>query len=176
MISESVRQQCLVDELQLGQGLNHALQQGHRAEFSLLLSLLSPDVQDQAWVRDPPQPEISSVDWRRRFTLPPAKPLEADAASQERAVVLAEQLAAGGIAAVRLQEYMQPEPLSLKQYLIPEPVWNNLPPLVQAKYQRHKAGEELIRSEPSAASAAMLDSIADAEHYPELKVRYFHAA
>ncbi len=176
MISESVRQQCLVDELQLGQGLNHALQQGHRAEFSLLLAMLSPDVQDQAWVHDEPQLEMATEEWRRRFTLPPIKPLEASVTSQERAVVLAEQLAAGGMAAVRLQECMQPEPLSLKQYLIPEPVWRNLPPLAQAKYQSHKAGEVLEYSEPSAAPAAILDSIADAGHYPELKVRYFAAA
>ena len=46
MLEADIRQVYLVDELQLGQRLNQALQGGHQAEFALLLSMLSPDVTD----------------------------------------------------------------------------------------------------------------------------------
>ena len=46
MIPQTLREHYLVDELQLGQTLNQAISQGRRSEFSLLLAMLSPDVED----------------------------------------------------------------------------------------------------------------------------------
>jgi len=53
MIPQTLREHYLVDELQLGQTLNQAISQGRRSEFSLLLAMLSADVEDQPWVADP---------------------------------------------------------------------------------------------------------------------------
>ncbi len=53
MISKTLRQVGLFDELQFGSALNVALQQGRSSDFALMLSLLPVDIMDQAWVSDP---------------------------------------------------------------------------------------------------------------------------
>ena len=62
MIPQTLREHYLVDELQLGQTLNQAISQGRRSEFSLLLAMLSPDVEDQPWVADAPAIEAATND------------------------------------------------------------------------------------------------------------------
>ena len=46
MLSEKLRESVLVDELQLGNRLNESVSSGDRADFQLLLSMLSSDVCD----------------------------------------------------------------------------------------------------------------------------------
>lgn len=174
MISEALRQHCLVDELQLEQRLNRSLQQGERADFALLLAMLSPDVQDQAWVSDAEVPEVAPIDWRERFALPPARPLEADAVATERAESLGQLLEEGGIAAVHLQNCMRAEPLVLKQYQISDLVWNNLSPLTQEKFRMQQAGETITRHPASSRPADMLEIIDNT--MPDLTTRFFDAA
>ena len=174
MLTDTLRAHLLVDELQLEQRLNRSLQQGERADFALLLAMLSPDVQDQAWVSDAEVPEVAPIDWRERFALPPARPLEADAVATERAESLGQLLEEGGIAAVHLQNCMRAEPLVLKQYQISDLVWNNLSPLTQEKFRMQQAGETISRHPAAAKPADMLDIIDNP--MPDLDVHFFAAA
>ena len=174
MISDALRQHCLIDELQLEQRLNRSLQQGQQADFALLLAMLSPDVQDQAWVSDPELPDVADVNWRQRFALPPAQPLEADELTLARAEALGDLLGEGGMAAVHLQNCMQAEPLVLKQYQLSDLVWNNLSPLTQEKYRMQQAGETISRHPATAKPADMLDIIDNP--MPDLDVHFFDAA
>ena len=164
MISQTLREHFLVDELQLGQTLNQAISQGHRSEFSLLLAMLSPDVEDQPWVADQLVTASDPVDWRRKFELPKARPLAADAASHQRAVSVGGFVASGGLVAAPLLDCLPP-------------VGENISPLTQRKYQLAREGEQ-VAHDPLAnlPPAAMLDSIEGASTLPELTVRYFAAA
>ncbi len=175
MTPHALREHYLVDELQLGQTLNQAISQGRRSEFSLLLAMLSPDVEDQPWVADAIPVDSASIDWRRRFELPQAKPVEAHVRSADRALAMAAQLTQGGMASVRLLECLEPEPLTLKQFQFDAEVWNNLSPLAQEKHRFYVQGEQLRHEPMQDEPAAMLDTIHDSCAIPELKVRYFDA-
>lgn len=70
MLTHEIRNQLLVDELQLGNRLNQDIQTSDHADFALLLAMLSHDVTDN--------PEFSSSesklkedDLRKKFNLLP---------------------------------------------------------------------------------------------------------
>ncbi len=165
MLEASVRSLYLVDELQLGQRLNEALQQGHQAEFALLLSLLSPDVTDFPEVADKKPQLNENNELRARFSLPPAQAHYAEPEDFSRADELTDLFAKGGERAVFLAQCLKPEPLvPLKQDLAPE-VLTDLPPLLQEKTRRRFAGESLKREAlpGSVGGFAILGEIADSQ-------------
>ena len=177
MISHTLRDQLLIDELQLGQSLNQAVHDGRRGDFGLLLSMLSPDVEDQPWVADALPSATEATDWRRRFELPRARPLQADALSAERAVAITASVQHGDLTTARLLDCLGPEPLLRQQYALDPLVWENMSPLIQQKYQLAREGATVLR-DPLAQlpPAAMLDTISAAVAQPDLTVRYFAAA
>ncbi|WP_409420535.1 VC2046/SO_2500 family protein [Pseudaeromonas sp. ZJS20] len=163
MLTETIRRHCLVDELQLGQDLNQALQGQRQADFALLLAMLSSDVQDQAWVADPPLPEAADDHWRDHFGLPAQRPLAAHDGSAAHALAMAEQLAEGGAAAVRLYDALCPEALVPGQFALGHGVWDNLTPLSRHKHGLARRGELLAHVPLQAPPSAMLDAIHDAD-------------
>lgn len=163
MLTDTLRRHCLVDELQLGQDLNQALQGQRQADFALMLAMLSPDVQDQAWVSDPPLPEVADDHWRDHFGLPAQRPLAAHDGSMTQALTMAAQLAEGGGAAVRLFDALRPEALVPAQFALGQGVWDNLPPLTRHKHELARRGELLAHEPLHAPPGAMLDAIHDAE-------------
>ena len=177
MIPQTLREHYLVDELQLGQTLNQAISQGRRSEFSLLLAMLSADVEEQPWVADAPPIETGAIDWRRRFELPKARPLAAEPTSHARAMRVSELVAGGSLLSAHLLDCLEPEPLVREQYELDPLVWENMAPLTQRKYQLAREGESLSH-DPLAnlPPAAMLESIEGAGTIPDLTVRYFEAA
>lgn len=167
MLSREIRDLYLVDELQLHGRLNEALQEGSRAEFSLLLAMLSTDVTDQPVFKDPEKSlEKNTEDLRARFGLGPGVSLYAKNPDDfERAQALTECFAAAGARAVNLQQCLHPDPLTpFKQDLAPDVV-NDLPPLAQEKVRLHFAGEKVVH-EPllgSEGGFAVLGEIRDAQ-------------
>ena len=67
MIADTLRRAALFDELQLGSGINQALEQQRLSDFSFMLAMLSKDVMDQAWVCDPQPTYHVQEQLRRRF-------------------------------------------------------------------------------------------------------------
>lgn len=67
MIADTLRQAALFDELQLGSGINHALEQQRLSDFAFMLAMLSTDVMDQAWVSDPQPTYYVQEQLQRRF-------------------------------------------------------------------------------------------------------------
>ena len=89
MLTHEIRNQLLVDELQLGNRLNQDIQTSDHADFALLLAMLSHDVTDN--------PEFSSSesklkedDLRKKFNLLPEqkKYAETQKTPHKRALVL----------------------------------------------------------------------------------------
>ncbi|MCE2593514.1 hypothetical protein K6Y31_01620 [Motilimonas cestriensis] len=113
MISGQIRQHLLTDELQLGQSLNQAIHHGHRAQFSLLLSMLCADVPElpQFGLADKPMMKKPEADLRAEFGLGKPVPIRGPGISADRAKSFSELTAQGLNASVRLQQLLQPTPL-----------------------------------------------------------------
>lgn len=113
MISGQIRELLLTDELQLGSRLNQAVHHGHRAEFSLLLSMLCADVPEwpQFALADKPLMKKSDVDLRREFGLANPVPLRGAGITAERAKEYSDLTSQGLTSSVRLMELLQPKPL-----------------------------------------------------------------
>ncbi len=133
MLIQEIRDHLLVDDLQLGQTLNHAVANGFSAQFNLLISMLSNDARDLAWVADPVVQEKQTEDLRKKFALGNQVRLQSDDSDIDRADVLGDQFRAGGLLAVHLMECLNPEPLTLKHPEIPQAVMDNMPPLNKEK-------------------------------------------
>ena len=102
MLTQEIRSRYLVDELQLGNTLNNAVHSGFKAQFDLLISMLSSDIQDAPWVTDPADAAEQREDLRRKFELGNPVRLQSDDADLARADELGEQFRAGGLKAVHL--------------------------------------------------------------------------
>ena len=134
MLEARIRDVMLVDELQLDGRLCAAVASGDRAEFALLLSLLSPDVTDAAQFADPRAQAPRNEDLRRRLGLGPELKHYAQSADFARAPELAEALHQGGQSAVRLCECLSPEPLTEQERALAPEVYGSLSPLMQEKF------------------------------------------
>ncbi len=143
MLSGEIRDSLLVDELQLGERLNSALQQNDRAEFSLLLSMLSDDLLDSPNYHSPEKEPVRDEDLRKRFGLPEAVRSYARPDDFERIGANAALMAGGGGRAVFLAQCLHPEPLvPFERELDPE-VTASLTPLKQEKLRREREGRKL---------------------------------
>lgn len=138
MLEGKLRDVMLVDELQLGTSLNHAVNSGSRAEFGLLLAMLSDDVCDAPQFSDPMKPAPQKEDLRARFGLPPKQPCYAQEGDFERAGELADALSQGGQQALGLLLCARQEPLCDRERALAPDVYSSLSPLMREKFELMK--------------------------------------
>lgn len=143
MLENTVRDVYLVDEAQLGTRLNETLQSGARAEFDLLLALISQDVTDFPAVSDPLPPGQEELNLRELFQVGKAAPFYAREEDFTTGAELAVLLKSGGMGALHLQQCLHPAPLTLREEIIPGEILGQLSPLKQEKVRRELAGEKL---------------------------------
>lgn len=139
MLEQKIRDVLLVDELQLDCRLNHAVSSGDRAEFALLLSMISQDVCDSPQFSD----EIGATqndDLRAHFELGKPQEFFSKADDFERASALSELLHQGSIQDVFLSNCLKPEPLCESERDLPPDVFSELSPLLQEKFNAFKDG------------------------------------
>ena len=149
MLENKIRDVMLVDELQLDGRLGNAVNAGDRAEFDLLLSMLSQDVTDAPLSLDDNKIISPKTDLREYFAL--QKP-QADYAQDEdftRASELSELLHTGSMQDVFLSSCLHREPLcEYERKLAPE-VYASLSPLAQEKFTRLSQDEKIAHIPPS---------------------------
>lgn len=143
MLDRAIRDRYLVDELQLGSRLNHAVSAGRRGEFALLLSLLSNDVTDFALRTNEFSSAQNTDDLRAAFQLPKPQAFYAQSQDFEASQVRREVLEEGGLYAVSLTNCLHPEPLVPFNEPIPGLIKSQLPPLKQAKLAAEERGVEI---------------------------------
>lgn len=140
---EQLNQQIVINEWQLGQQLNTAVQNGTRDKFNLLLSLLSDDARDFAqFTGRVEQSEVEKkVDLRAYFDLPKAQPLVNTGPSANVLAELNSDLHNNKLTDIRFKQLLANEALLSKQVSgeFPDDVLDNLPLLkkqrVNAAYQ-----------------------------------------
>lgn len=145
MLPESIRQSVCCDELQLGQALNQCVENGQHAKFSLLLSLLSPDITDQPQFEfNQPDVEQSPVDWRAYFQLPVEQAKYSS--PQDLAPLLRwNQLASiGYMSTIRLEQELNRPPLCATKEVLTDEILNNLSLLDRLKYEQMQRPDDFV--------------------------------
>ncbi|WP_299574787.1 VC2046/SO_2500 family protein [uncultured Shewanella sp.] len=99
----------LVNELQLGNRLNDAIEHDRRGEFGLLLSMLSIDARDMSQFQLDKELNIDEK-LHKTFELPKEQQLVCDL-SQQEAINNAEEFQRGGASQFHLTQALRPEAL-----------------------------------------------------------------
>lgn len=73
MLASEIRNTALIDELQLGQSLNHAVNSSDQASFALMLAMISDNAMDLPKEEDAvsASAKAQKADLRAKFELPP---------------------------------------------------------------------------------------------------------
>lgn len=141
---EQLNQQVVINEWQLGQQLNTAVQNGTRDKFNLLLSLLSDDARDFAQFEGRNNDEVdvkSQPDLRAYFELPEAQPLVNEGPSEHLLADLNKDLQQRNLTDIRFKQLLTNEAVLSKKQSgeFPEELLDNLPLLkkqrINAAYQ-----------------------------------------
>ncbi|MCI6907315.1 MAG: VC2046/SO_2500 family protein [Succinatimonas sp.] len=142
MLTPEIRNELLVDEMQLGQRLNEDVQTQNHADFALMLSMLSQDVTDQAIFSDEKQ-KVKEVDLRAKFKLPKEQKQYATASDFDRGSEMTALFARDGFTSVFLAQCLCNEPLTQFDRDIKPEVFSQLAPLKQEKLRKVNQGKVL---------------------------------
>ncbi|MGN1394305.1 MAG: VC2046/SO_2500 family protein [Succinivibrionaceae bacterium] len=164
MLTSDIRNKFLVDELQLGNTLNEAVSNGDRAYFSLLLSMISNDVTDNASVVDPQKNKVSNEDLRAKFHLLEPRSFYATDEDYEIAEGYNTCLANGNISDINLTICMKHEPFAVKDEEIPNNILNNLSPLQRNKAECAMNGLSIAREPFDLCTLSIVEAIDNARN------------
>lgn len=119
----------LISDIQLGGNLNHAVCQGRRSDFALMLALLSGDATETTPL-DPPYPEkLTEAHLRKVFDLPEPMRLIAEEKDYEICSSQVNAFHKGGLASARLNHCVNPSALHFPAsgtHNLGEDVYHNL--------------------------------------------------
>ncbi|MEZ8142137.1 MULTISPECIES: VC2046/SO_2500 family protein [Enterovibrio] len=119
----------LITDVQLGDHLSHAVTQGRRSDFALMLALLSTDATETTPL-NPPYPEkATEADLRQALNLPEPTRLIAEEKDYELCGTQADAFHKAGIASARLNHCVAPSALhfpAIGTHNLGEDVYHNL--------------------------------------------------
>lgn len=130
----------IINELQFGTGINHAVHEGRRADFSLILSMFSDDVRDNTPVEKVDEIDTTEKALRQRFELQSPQQLRSDQSSYEMSAQQASLFHTSGLPSAKLSHYLKPDALTYlpeDTHDLPEEVYHNL-----SGHQRRSMGEK----------------------------------
>lgn len=137
---------AIISELQFGTGINHAVHEGRRADFALILSMFSDDVRDNTPLEKIDQIDTSEQALRKRFELQQPQQLRSDQSSYEISAQQAALFHSSGLPSTKLSHYLTPEVLTYlpeDTHDLPEEVYHNLSGH-QRRAMAEKAPKELM--------------------------------
>ncbi|ODP96549.1 MULTISPECIES: VC2046/SO_2500 family protein [unclassified Salinivibrio] len=99
----------IISDVQFGDNLNHAVTQGRRSDFALMLALMSGDANESTPLSPLDEKTINDEVLRRQFQLAPPQPLSAsNEEDYVRAGAQADAFHRGGIASAHLRFQLAP--------------------------------------------------------------------
>lgn len=119
----------IINELQFGTGISHAVEQGRRADFALIMSMFSNDVRDCTPVEAVTEVLSSESILRKQLGVAEPQPLRSDNDSYPISARQAEHFHNAGMASAKLSHYLCPTPLAFMPQDtqdFPEEVYHNL--------------------------------------------------
>jgi hypothetical protein len=117
----------LVNEIQLGDKLNRAVESGRRADFALMMSLLSSNLCEKSPLQHPDTTHPTSL--RETLGVAPEAELTASEISYSRSAAQSHSFHSGGMPDTRLLQHLAPTSLAqLPQHTcqLPEDLYHNL--------------------------------------------------
>ena len=129
MQTQSLDNLQLINEIQLGTHLDHAVEGGRRADFALMLALLSSDLNENIPVDATPIETPSSQQLRAYFEIPASQPLSSTPTCYQRAAEQAQAFHQASLTSTRLLAQLQPTALSYPPQQtkgLPEDLFHNL--------------------------------------------------
>lgn len=138
----------VINELQIGNGINHAVNEGRRADFALILSMFSNDVRDAVPIEEVDSVKTSDDILRQQFSLSQPQALRSDTSSYELAAEQAKQFQTSGLPSAKLCHYLKPDALTYlpeDTFNLPEEVYHNL-----SGHERRSLGERNKKLIPDA--------------------------
>ena len=165
MLASEIRNSALIDELQLGQSLNHAVNSSDQASFALMLAMISDNAMDLPKEEDAVSSagKAAKADLRMKFELPPEIRLQSGEGDALRGESLGDDFRNGGLESVFLSECLFPEPLTVKHDDLPETVLGNMSPVSRARYEIAREGREPKFIPVEATPADVLDETVSSE-------------
>jgi hypothetical protein len=131
---------AIISELQFGTGINHAVHEGRRADFALILSMFSDDVRDNTPLEKVDEIDTSEQALRKKFELQAPQQLRSDQDSYQVSATQASLFHRSGLASTKLSHYLNPDALTYlpeDTHNLPEEVYHNL-----SGHQRRAMGEK----------------------------------
>ncbi|MGF1756799.1 hypothetical protein L4D76_02395 [Photobacterium sagamiensis] len=156
----------LINEVQLGNQLNHAVEGGRRADFALMLAMLSPDHLEKNPTDVPPEQGKTEAELRAYFELPDPQPLSTTENCYENAAAQADAFHRGGLASSQFLHDLQPTALTfppLGTKGMPEEIYHNL-----SGHERRRlppAEDATIQASPQDLYLSLIQSKRYAEMY-----------
>jgi len=146
---ESVDSKLLVHELQLGDKLNESVHSARRADFSLLLAMLTDDVQSHSQFSLPQTVNNENIVnddvLRKEFDLPDQAPLALGKKHSVSSFNQAELINQNRISELHLSNVLSPKPLAFRDDIkhIPHDVMMNTSLYCQKKYTQQKNNQQV---------------------------------
>ena len=131
---------AIISELQFGTGINHAVHEGRRADFALILSMFSDDVRDNTPLEKVDEIDTSEQALRKKFELQAPQQLRSDQDSYQVSATQASLFHSSGLPSTKLSHYLKPDALTYlpeDTHNLPEEVFHNL-----SGHQRRAMGEK----------------------------------
>ena len=144
MLTESVDSQILVHELQLGEQLNESVHSDRRADFSLLLAMLTDDVQSHSQFSLPKTVSDVKISndsvLRKEFELPEKAPLSIDENQTTSIFNQSALIQSNNLAELHLSNVLSPKPLAFRddKKHITQQVLSNTSLYCQKKFNQNK--------------------------------------
>ncbi|MDC5706809.1 VC2046/SO_2500 family protein [Vibrio europaeus] len=131
---------AIISELQFGTGINHAVHEGRRADFALILSMFSDDVRDNTPIEKVDEIDTSEQALRKKFELQAPQQLRSDQSSYQVSATQTSLFHSSGLPSTKLSHYLTPDALTYlpeDTHNLPEEVYHNL-----SGHQRRAMGEK----------------------------------
>jgi hypothetical protein len=148
LLVDDIKNDILINELQLGEKLNECIHHKERSQFSLLLAMLTDDVQAHSQFSLPRTEELSSAsdedNLRKLFKLPPEQALSLDGVENIEAFNQADLIQDNTLSGLYLTNALKPVPLAFRNDIkfISKDVLNNTSLYCQKKYEDEITGQK----------------------------------
>ncbi|WP_232771331.1 VC2046/SO_2500 family protein [Colwellia sp. 12G3] len=133
----------LLHELQLGEQLNESVVQARRADFSLMLAMLTEDVREQSQfllpqVEEAMVADVTNTALRKQFNLPEKAPLALSTPDDVKQFNQVQSIVDNDLATIHLTNAMMPKPLAFRddKKHIESQVLQNTSLFTQLKYKQ----------------------------------------
>lgn len=165
MLVDNIKNEILINELQLGEQLNQCVHKKERSQFSLLLAMLTDDVQAHAQFSLPKSElaisQSEEENLRDRFKLPQAQLLSLKEIGQVGSYNQADLVQSNNLSELRLLNAIKPTPLAFRddKTFIAKYVLENTSLYCQKKYKSKSLDDDFKTARLDFKAAEWLNSI-----------------